>query len=248
MRPNRARWACARTAALASTLILTAVSGPLLARPAEEPSPPAPERGAPAVGNWQDFVRLEVKDKELVLTNISDRPIVAWMVRTVVHVDEEHEAWSGTGEDHFRYTLSPDGRDRLFLPGASKTIPRGEEPWTREDLKGPEYRVYYDLGALVFEGAEWVGQPKVADRIFQGRLKEARAALAVLEMTASDMDEPGDLSERYKRLMQSELSVASSREEALKALRQEAWEDYQVAVTNLRPEDVARLELEEVVP
>lgn len=212
----------------------------------DERSSPAADLSNPA--SPEDFVTLEVRETDLVLTNISDRPIVAWMVRQVLRITRDNEGWTGIGEDHFRHSLFPDGDEGLLQPGESIVLDRPEDPWVREDAKGPEFAVYYDVGALVFENAEWVGRPEVADRIFNTRLDVARTALEALEVAnAAEAGNVGvleDLPTRYR----GRLDLHPSRVEALRAIRDEAREDYQVALGNLRAEDLARLQLEEKEP
>jgi hypothetical protein len=228
-------------------MILGLAAAPAGADPSEERCRPESERKPccqPAVGDWREFVELEVRDEELVLTNVSDRPIVAWSVRKVTRITEGNEGWGGLTKDALGYALEPDGYESLFLPGETVTLDRPGEPWIRPDLKGPEYLVYYDVGALVFENAEWVGVPEVVDRIFEYRLEVARDALTALEMIDSANPDIDRLPKRYQHILRQ----FASRADGLRAILGEARESYQNAVANLRPEDLASLQLMDDVP
>lgn len=248
MRFSRCAGAAGTTAVLATAMILASASGRVHAAQAEERSRRDSERQPccqPAVGNWRDFVQLEVRDKELVLTNVSDRPIVAWIVRQVTRIAEGNEGYLYLSNDAFGHSLIPDGYERLLDPGESVTLERPGDPWIRPDLKGPEYLVYYDVGALVFESAEWVGVPRDIDRIFERRLEVAWDALTALDVIGSG----GEELDRLPRTYQLRLEQFASRSDGLGALLAEARESYENAIANLRPEDVAKLpRLEEAIP
>lgn len=236
MRPERPRWTPGKTAALATTLILTAAVGTLVADPAGEPDRSGPERRPccqPPVGNWQDFVQLEVRDTELILTNVSDRPIVGWMVRTVVGV-EGNQGWGGTGEDRLGYEKHPDGVGRLLLPGESVSIPRAEDTRPLEDRR---YPLHHDVGALLFENAEWVGVPEVVDRMFGTRVRLASDALTTLEAVASGSAELDQLPIRYQKVAEGH----ANGEDALRAVYAAALEHLETTLLNLRPEDLAKI-------
>jgi hypothetical protein len=231
----------------ANTLVLiAALSAALLSfepLDADQAVVPAPAEDSVRVTNvndwasWKDFVTLEVGEDELVLTNVSDRPIVAWTVRQVTRITEGNEGYGSITVDAADYPLIPGGYDELLLPGESVTLERPAEPWIRPDLKGPEYLVYYDVGALVFENSDWVGAPKFADRIFEGRLKAAERALVALEVIAAGSENLNGLPERYRR----RLSEFPSREDALRTIQEEARQSLEVMVSSLRPEDLAKL-------
>ena len=248
MRPDRPRGVAGRCAAFLTIMILGLATGPVPSAQAEEPSRREPEPQPcckPAVGNWQDFVQLEVRDTELVLTNISNRAIVAWSVRQVTRITEGNEGYGAVSTDALGYQRKPDGYEDLLHAGESVTLQRPEDPWIRPDLKGPEYAVYYDVGALVFENAEWVGVPEVIDRIFEYRLKIARDALTALELIASGDEELDELPESYHRRLRQFVNQA----DGLRAILGEARESYENAIANLRPEDLATLpRLEERLP
>lgn len=247
MRFNRRPGAVGTTAVLVAAMILGFGTAPVHAAQAEERSRDA-ERGPccqPAVGDWRNFVQLEVGDKEIVLTNVSDRAIVAWSVRQVTRITKGNEGYGSVRRDAFGYPLVPDGNEDLLHPGESVILERPGDPWIRPDLRGPEYLVYYDVGALVFENAEWVGVPEVVDRIFEYRLEVASEAFTALELIASGAEELDRLPSRY----QSRMQQFDSRADALRAILGEARESYENAVANLRPEDLAKLpRLEERIP
>lgn len=248
MECRRSREAAGRAAAFLTIVVIGLASASVGADPSPARCRPEPEPQPccqPAVGDWREFVDLEVRDQEFVLTNISDRPIVAWTVRTVVRVTRGNEGWSGNTQDHAGYRLVPAGYEGLLHPGESVSIPRSAgKPWTRPDLKGPEYAVYHDVGALVFENAEWVGVPEVIDHIFDHRLEAARDALTALEVIDSADPDLDRLPKRY----QHTLRHFASRPEGLRAILGDARESYQNAVANLRPEDLACLQRKEDVP
>lgn len=239
MRSIRPREVAAGLAALGTAILFVSATGPVEGAPPEERSPETERRGCcqPAVGNWQDFVQLEVRDQELVLTNVSDRTIVAWTVRQVTRISRGNEGYGSITVDFADYPLIPDGQEKLLLPGKSVTLERPPDPWIRPDLKGPEYEVYYDVGALVFEEAEWVGVPSFVDRIFEARLEAARSAVTALEVIASGAEGLEDLPERYRWRLQE----AGSRSDALRAIEEEARASLEVAVANLRPQDLDKL-------
>lgn len=239
------------SAGLLSVLISVCAAAHVHAAQAEElvPEVPPPRSAELSEGpSPEDFVTLEVRESDLVLTNTSDRPIVAWTVRTVVRISEGNEGWSGTGEDRFRYSLLPEGEEGLLRPGESVVLQKGAEPWVREDLKGPDFGVYYDVGALVFENAEWTGVPEVVDRIFETRLELARKALQALEVTESAKAADGMTIEDLPRGYRRNLDSYASLHEAARAIHARAREDYRVAVANLRLEDLAQLNIEEKTP
>ncbi|HSL84422.1 MAG TPA: hypothetical protein VLF66_16740 [Thermoanaerobaculia bacterium] len=225
---------------LMAAAILSAGPLPLYAaQAAEQAQSVSPDRVADlsATASWEDFVTLEVGEDELVLTNVSDRPIVAWSVRQVTRISEGNEGWGGLRKDSFGYAQEPGGYDDLLLPGESVTLERPPDPWIRPDLKGPEYLVYYDVGALVFENAEWVGVPEVVDRIFDYRLKVARDAVTAIEV----LDSTTPALERLPEPYQNTLRRFASRADGVRAVLEEARIDYESAVANLRPEDLAKL-------
>ena len=248
MRSIRPRRVTAGSAVLVTTILVASATGPVHGNQPVERSRPDPGRQPccePAVGDWHDFAQLEIREKELVLSNVSDRTIVAWTVRQVTRITEGNEGYSSITVDSADYPLIPNGHERLLLPGESVTLERPVDPWIREDLKGPEYAVYYDVGALVFEDAEWIGVPKFVDRIFEARLEAARRALIALEVIAEGTEDLKGLPERYRPWLEE----AGSRSEALRAIHQAASKSLELAVSNLRPEDLAKLPgLEERLP
>lgn len=205
--------------------------------PEISPPPKALSGGPPP----NDFVTLEVRETDLVLTNISDRPINAWIVKTVVRSSQGHEAYMEYGKDAYRSSMFPGGEEELLEPGESVTIEKGEAPWIREDLRGPGSGVFYEVGAVTFEGGDAAGDPDVLDTLFTGRVEDARVALRAIQAsataTARDAGVLDDLPQEYRSMLQR----YASREEALYAIYQEAWEDYKAALANLRPEDLAEL-------
>lgn len=228
------------TAVLAFVTALGAAPPPLHAAQAAEPAQsenPGRPTDLSASASWKDFVTLEVQEDEMVLTNVSDRAIVAWTVRQVIRITEENEGWGGVTKDAFSYAQRPDGHDDLLLPGESVTLQRPPDPWIRPDVKGPEYLVYYDVGALVFENAEWVGVPEVVGKIFDYRLKVARDALVALEELESVTPDLDRVPETYQRVLQR----FATRADGVRAVIEEATGDYETAVANLRPEDLEKL-------
>jgi hypothetical protein len=228
------------TAVLALATALGTAPPPLHAAQHAEPAQPQdPGRATDlsASASWGDFVTLEILEDELVLTNVSDRAIVAWTVRQVTRITEGNEGWGAMGEDGFGYALKPDGYDELLLPGESVSLERPPDPWIRPDLKGPEFLVYYDVGALVFENTEWVGVPEVVDRIFAYRLQVAQDALTTIEMIEAGEPVLDRLPERY----QNRLRQFTSRAEGARTILGEARASYENAVANLQPEDLAEL-------
>lgn len=187
-----------------------------------------------------EFVQLEVGETEVVLTNTSDRPINAWVVKKVVRSSQGYEAYATLGVDAYRAPILPTDED-LLLPGESVTFEKGEEPWLREDHRGPGSGVYFEVGALTFHGAEAVGDAEVVERIFERRLEWAKAALAALQATESAQSGDPDALEGLPEAYRPQLDLYTTRDEAVEAIRSNAWEDYSIAVANLRPKDLAEL-------
>jgi hypothetical protein len=188
-----------------------------------------------------DFVRLDVREDDLLLTNISERPINAWVVKQVVRSSQGYEAYTTLGVDAFRSPKFPGGEERLLQPGESVTLEKGEEPWIREDHRGPGSGVFYEVGAVTFDGGEAVGDPEIVDRIFGRRLDLAKTALKALEVTAAveagDTPDLDELPPQYR----GRLEFFASREQAVRAIHDEAWADYEWTVRNLRPGDRVQL-------
>lgn len=232
-------------AGLLGSMMLLAAAAPSIAgaqAAAEQAEAQSPARSADLFAPTlpEEFVRLEVRETDVVLTNTSDRPINAWVVKKVVRSSQGYEAYATLGVDAYRAPILPSDED-LFLPGESVTFEKGEEPWLREDHRGPGSGVYFEVGALTFEGAEAVGDPEVVDGIFQRRLDLAKAALAALQATASAQSgAPGAL-EGLPEAYRPHLDLHTTHDEAVQAIRSEAWEDYSIAVANLRPQDLAEL-------
>lgn len=245
----------AKILGLATALAVALVPGPAppplhagqAAEPAQWEDRNCPAESAP-LGSWKDFVTLEVGEEELILTNVSDRAIVAWTVRTVVRFGECNEGWSGSGTDGFRAFPFRDRQEGLLLPGESVSVEKGGAPSIPEHLEGSELRTYHDVGALVFENADWIGVPEVVDRIFESRLDQARAASKAMEVAtsadAADASVLDDLPRWYRTNVESYATLS----EALRAIHAEASEDYLAAVANLRPEDLTELQLEKDPP
>lgn len=195
----------------------------------------------------EDIVRLEVRENDLLLTNISDRPVNAWVVKQVVRSSRGYEAYTSLGVDVFRSPKFPGGEERLLQPGESVTLEKGEEPWIREDHRGPGSGVFYEVGAVTFDGGEAVGDPEILDRVFERRLDLARSALKAMALTASA--ESGDFTEleELPPLYRGRLESFENREEAIRVVYDEAWTDYEWTVRNLRPSDLAQLPAREEV-
>lgn len=251
MRVERRVSAGVLAAGLLGGLTLVGASGQLHAAQAEEPVPeitPPRSAGLSEGPSPHDFVELEVREAELVLTNTSDRAINAWSVKTVVRSSQGYEAYSTFGVDAYRSPMFPGGQEKLLQPGESITIDKGEEPWIREDHRGPGSGVFYEVGALTFEGGESVGDAEIVDRIFESRLQQAKAALKALQVTSSAKVGESEVLANLPKQYRSNLDFYSSSTQAVRAIYHQAREDYRVAIENLRPEDLDRLSsLEEVV-
>lgn len=205
-------------------------------------SPPCVE---PPIGNPEEHARLELRESEIVLTNISDRPIVAWALRTVHCYSlgaSMGASFSLYRSDKYHYPLDADGFEGLLHPGESVTQPWNPDgDWIRPDRLGSGSGVYHDIGALVFDGTEAVGAPEVIDLIFEDRLENARVALRAQEAVRSGAGGLHELPSKYRWL----LEVHTDLNQGLRAIDGKASQDYSIAVSSLRPEDLRRLETEE---
>lgn len=254
MRSGKTRKTLGWTAALSAAVVLGLVPTPVQAAQDADPLPEiSPPRSASlsAGPSVEDFAHLEVREDELVLTNISDRPFTAWGVKTVLRSSQGNEASGYTMTDAYRAPIRSSGEEGLLQPGESVSFPKGAKPWLREDHRGPGAGVYYEIGVLTFEGGDAVGDSKLVERIFSDRLKEARSALKAIEVAhAAASAEAGkavvldDLPAEYRRY----LDIYANQEEALFAVRNEALEEYSLAVDNLRLKDLAELPLPAEVP
>lgn len=190
-----------------------------------------------------DYTSLLEHPDTLVLTNTSDRPIIAWMVQTVTRSSQGYEASSGHGTDAYRAGILPPGVDDGILePGESATLPK-PKPWLREDHRGPGAGVRHYVGAIVFENNEAIGEPKIIERIFERRLAWAREAAAALEALDTDIESLREIP-AYWRVF----ADIPDREKAIAEIRKRAREDYRVALDNLRPQDRVVLERERSEP
>lgn len=235
---------CTTSAALLGAAILLLIAAPANLC-AEESGPPvkkpAPLRADDTPGTPEDYVRLEVREDDLLLTNVSDRPIVAWNVKHVVRNRDGNEGYTSIAQDYFRSPMFPAGYDKLFLPGESMTLEKSGEPWIREDYRDQGWHTFYEVGALVFEAGEAVGDPEIIERFFELRIDTARDALQALRVMARIEDgERGavdELPETYRR----NLDFYPTREESLTAIESSAWNDYRQALAHLRPRDLEGL-------
>jgi hypothetical protein len=196
---------------------------PALAASAE---PPQARAASP-----EAYTSLVEHADHLVLTNTSDRPIVAWMVQTRTRSSQGYEATSGSGTDAFRSGLFPAGLEGVLEPGESVEVDK-PKPWLREDHRGPGASVRHYVGAIVFENNEALGEPEVVERIFERRRDLALQAALALDAVDTVPEKLRDLPS-YARVF----SEITDREEALAEIRRRAREDYRVAVDHLRPMD-----------
>lgn len=239
-------WTAALSAAVLLGFAPTPVHSAQDADPLPEISPPrsASLSTGPSV---EDFAHLEVREDELVLTNVSDRPFTAWGVKTVIRSSQGYEAWGSQFTDAYRSPILSSGEKGLLQPGESVSFPKGEKPWLREDHRGPGAGVYYEVGVLTFAGGDAVGDPKLVDRIFQARLEKAHSALEALKVAGAaeqgEAFEVNNLPSGYHRF----LRLHTSREAALGAVQAKALDEYFLAVANLRPQDLDELPLPEEV-
>lgn len=193
----------------------------------------------PPVGNPEEYATLEIRGSEIVLTNVSDRPIVAWVLRSVACTKLGVGSVATTSFDHFTYPLYLDGHEDLLYPGESYTQaidPTGG--WIRPDLLGPDSGVYYDIGALVFDGPEAVGAPETIERVFEDRLQVARDALRARTAVRAGAGGLAELPASYLGL----LDGAPDLSQAFLAIETSALEKYELTLENLRPQDLERLD------
>lgn len=213
-------------------LLSLAVPVPALAALAEEPPQQRPSTP-------QMYTKLVQLPDKLVMTNTSDRPIVAWMIRTVTRSSKGYEAISESGTDKYRNALFPGGTDEFLQPGESVTI---EKPnvWLREDHRGQGAGTRHYVGMIVFENNEAVGDADLVEQTFERRLDEAREAAAALHALDVAPARLRDLP-MYKRILEQ----YAERDEALEEIRRSARENYRIAVDHLRPQDLEVLAREE---
>lgn len=187
----------------------------------------------------ESFTKLVEHPDTLELTNISDRPIVAWMVRTVTRSSQGPEAKTATGVDAMRDELLPTGTtDSVLLPGASVTIEK-PKPWLREDHRGPGASVRHYVGLVVFEEDLAFGDAELIERLFERRRMMAQEAAAALDALERDPTKLRDLP-MYREVF----NHFPDHEKALAEIRRRAREDYQLTLGHLRPQDLAILERE----
>lgn len=200
-----------------------------------------------ALGAPDDFGRLELEGNEVVLTNVSERPFVAWTIKYVVRSSQGVEAYSMIQEDYFRSPVFPGGEENFIAPGESVRVEKMGEPWVRDDHRGPGFGLFYEIGALVFAGGEAVGDPEIVERIFERRrdlTQNAMATMALLER-GREVDESvlDDLPDIYRNRLNNYSDPAA----ATRALRERATRDFRNALTHLRPDDLRRLGIDEEV-
>lgn len=201
---------------------------------AEELPSPSPPQPSPA-----DFTSLVEHPDTLVLTNTSDRPIIAWMVRTVTRSSQGYEAKSQQGTDAYRAAIFPHGEVQGTLePGESVTIPK-PRPWLREDHRGPGASVRHYVGLVVFEETEAYGDSDLIENLFERRRAFAREAVEALDALERDPDKI-----REMPMYRNVFSHFTDRGEALAEIRRRATEDYRLTVSYLRPQDLVVLENE----
>lgn len=199
---------------------------------AEEPS--APPRPTP-----ESFIKLVEHPDTLELTNISDRPIVAWMVCTVTRSSQGPEARTATGVDAIRDELLPTGTtDGTLLPGASVTVER-PKPWLREDHRGPGSSVRHYVGLVALEDDQAFGDADLIEGLFERRRAAAREAAAALDALERDPTKLRDLP-----MYRDVFNYFHDHEKALAEIRRRARQDYQLTLDHLRPEDLAVLNRE----
>jgi hypothetical protein len=227
-----------RTGARISTVLALLATAPLFAElpvdrvPAQEPAPTT--QPTPAT-----FTRLVEHEDTLELVNVSDRPIVAWMVRTVTRSSQGHEAKTGTGVDAFRDELLPTGTTSGTLPpGQSVTIEK-PRPWLREDHRGPGSGVRHYVGLVAFDDGQVVGDADLIERLFERRRDLAAQAAAALDALERDPTKLRDLP-----MYSDVLTYFEDEQRAIAEIRRRAQEDYRLTVDHLRPQDLAILERE----
>lgn len=187
----------------------------------------------------ESFIRLTEHPDTLEVTNISHRPIVAWMVRTVTRSSQGYEATTGSGVDAFRDQLLPTGTTRgTLLPGASVSIEK-PRPWLREDHRGPGSSVRHYVGLVVLEDLQAFGDADMIERLFERRRAMARDAAAAIDALEGDSSKLRDLP-----LYRDVFDHIPDREEARAEIGRRARQDYLLTLDHLRPQDLAILERE----
>lgn len=197
------------------------------------------ERSARQLSTPESFIKLVEHPDTLELTNISDRPVAAWMVRTVTRSRQGFEARTESGVDAIRDELLPAGATRgALLPGASVKIEK-VKPWLREDHRGPGSSVRHYVGLVVLEDDQAFGDADLIERLFDRRRAMVREAAAALDALERDPRQIRDFP-----MYRDVFDHVPDQEEALAEIRRRAREDYQLTVSHLRPQDLAILERE----
>lgn len=187
----------------------------------------------------ESFIELVEHPDTLELTNISDRPIVAWMVCTIARSSQGPEAKTAVGVDAIRDELLPPGTtDATLLPGASVSIER-PKPWLREDHRGPGSGVRHYVGLVAFEDDRAFGDADLIEGLFERRRALAREAAAALDALDRDPAKLRDLP-----MYRGVFDHISDEQKALAEIRRRARQDYRLTLDHLRPEDLAILESE----
>lgn len=217
----------------------TSAAPALAQQGAAAPPLPAEGRSPRPRATPESFTKLVEHPDALELVNVSDRPIVAWMVRTVTRSSQGHEAKTSTGVDAFRDELLPTGTTSgTLLPGQSVTMDK-PQPWLREDHRGPGSGVRHYVGLVALDDGQVVGDADLIERLFERRRALAAQATAALDALERDPAKLRDLP------MYSDLfSYFDDEEEALAEIRRRAQEDYRATIDHLRPQDLAILERE----
>jgi hypothetical protein len=199
----------------------------------------AEERSPRPRSTPESFIMLVEHPDTLELTNISDRPIIAWMVSTVTRSSQGYEAKTGNGVDAIRDELLPTGiTDGVLLPGASVTIEK-PKPWLRKDHRGPGSGVRHYVGLVALDDDEAFGDADLIEQLFERRRLLAGQAAAALDALERDPTKLLDLP-----LYRDVFHTAVDRERALAEIRRRAREDWELTVAHLRPQDLAILERE----